>query len=128
MFTKYIKEDQNGFMPGRQMTNLTGRVLNGISKQKVMAGIISLGVFKVSASTELPTLKMITEALCFKESDNSDNSWAVLVNDGITEQMSLGWGTGIKISLFTDNALLTMENHLKALESKTTFKRIWRDN
>ena len=60
--TKYIKEDQNGFLEGRQMENLTRRVLNiiyNIEKDKSKAGILSLDIFKAFDCIEWPTLKIL---------------------------------------------------------------------
>lgn len=59
---KYIKEDQNGFLKGRQMENLTRRVLNiiyNIGKDKLKAGILSLDIFKAFYYVEWPTLKIL---------------------------------------------------------------------
>lgn len=66
--TKYMKEDQSSFMPGRQMANLPGRMLNiinEISKQKVKAGIISVDICKAFDSVDWSTFKMIIKVLSF---------------------------------------------------------------
>lgn len=52
---KYVKEDQCGFIVGRQMANLTRRVLNiiqVIEKQKMKVGIISVDIFEAFACVE----------------------------------------------------------------------------
>ena len=53
--TKYIKEFQNWFLKGRQMENLTRRVLNiiyNIENDKSKAGILSLDIFKAFSCVE----------------------------------------------------------------------------
>uniref|UniRef100_A0A803TN93 Reverse transcriptase domain-containing protein n=1 Tax=Anolis carolinensis TaxID=28377 RepID=A0A803TN93_ANOCA len=46
---KYIKMDQCGFVKGRQMSNVIGRVINKIwraQREKIKVGILALDIFK----------------------------------------------------------------------------------
>ena len=59
---KYIKEDQDSFMIGRQVADLTRRVLNIIHiiyQQKLKAGVMPLDIFKAFDCVEWLALKNI---------------------------------------------------------------------
>ena len=100
---KYIEKDQNGFILGRQMSDLMRRVLNVMNLAKESnskAGVISLDIFKAFDSVEWESLKTLIKYLGFGSNFNhiihqlySQNTAKVIVNDGITETIYLGRGT-----------------------------------
>ena len=63
---KYIEKDQNGFILGRQMSDLMRRVLNVMYPAKESnskAGVISLDIFKAFDSVEWDSLKILINHL-----------------------------------------------------------------
>uniref|UniRef100_A0A803THX2 Reverse transcriptase domain-containing protein n=1 Tax=Anolis carolinensis TaxID=28377 RepID=A0A803THX2_ANOCA len=100
---KYIKQDQCGFVKGRQMSNLIGRVINKIQTiegEKNKAGILALDIFKAFDSVEWPTIQTIMNKFGLgKRFKNimsqlySDNYTKIILNDGITGEIKVTRGT-----------------------------------
>ena len=65
---KYFEKDQNGFILGRQMSDLMRRVINLMylaKESNSKAGVISLDVFKAFDSVEWDSLKILIKYLGF---------------------------------------------------------------
>ena len=129
-----------GFFKGRQIENFTGRVLNiiyNIEKDKSKAGVLSLDIFKAFDCVEWPTLKIILKGWGFGKKFRGiidqlylKNISAVIVNDGMTQQIALGryvddtfaiWSHGEEkleeflnhINTIHQNIQLTMEKEIE---------------
>ena len=99
----YIEKDQNGFVQGRQMSDIMRRVLNlmhWVKETNSKAGVLSLDIFKAFDSVEWDTLKLLIKYLGFGPNFRQithqlylQNTARVIVNDGITEMIHLPHGT-----------------------------------
>uniref|UniRef100_A0A803U0J0 Reverse transcriptase domain-containing protein n=1 Tax=Anolis carolinensis TaxID=28377 RepID=A0A803U0J0_ANOCA len=100
---KYIKKDQCGFVKGRLMSNLIGRVLKKIylaKEGKEKAGILSLDIFKAFDCVEWEALREILNKFGMGnrikgilEQFYSRNSAEITINDGVTKEIKVSRGT-----------------------------------
>uniref|UniRef100_A0A803SUI6 Reverse transcriptase domain-containing protein n=1 Tax=Anolis carolinensis TaxID=28377 RepID=A0A803SUI6_ANOCA len=133
----YIQKDQCGFIPGRNMSNLVGRVLNIIHKikgKKSKAGILALDIFKAFDCVSWTALKKILEKFGLGERFRglidklySTNYAAIQVNDGLTEKIRLTRGTRQGCPLSPTLFAIVIEILANMIREDTNIKGIGRE-